>query len=77
MEEECECPGYSAKYKKVEKERIFEFLAGLNRDLDDVRGRILGQRPLSSTREVFAEVWQEESRWQIILKDSGLMKDRL
>lgn len=30
----------------VEKERVFEFLNGLNCDLDDVRGRILRLKPL-------------------------------
>ncbi|KAE8723356.1 MORC family CW-type zinc finger protein 3 isoform 2 [Hibiscus syriacus] len=41
--------------KMVEKERVFEFLVGLNKELDEVRGRILGREPLSSTREVFSE----------------------
>ncbi|GAV78462.1 UBN2_3 domain-containing protein, partial [Cephalotus follicularis] len=37
------------KFKKhLEKERLYEFLAGLNRELDEVRGRILGYRPLPS-----------------------------
>ncbi|KAK1587896.1 hypothetical protein Q3G72_018028 [Acer saccharum] len=45
------------KYKKiVDKERIFKFLVGLNKDLDEVRGRILGIQPLLSIREAFFEV---------------------
>ena len=50
--------------------RVFEFLAGLNRDLDDVRGRILGRRPLPSTREVFSEVRREENRRKVMLKET-------
>ena len=39
-----ECAG---KYGKlVEKTRTYDFLAGLNKDLDEVRGRIIGIRPL-------------------------------
>lgn len=69
LEEEWDCTGDSVRYKKrVENERVFEFLAGLNRDLDDVRGRILGRRPLPTTREVFAEVRREENRRKIMLK---------
>lgn len=37
-----------------------EFLAGLDRELNEVRRRILGRRPMSITREVFAKVLHEE-----------------
>ncbi|KAE8731219.1 Detected protein of unknown function [Hibiscus syriacus] len=53
--------------KMVEKERVFEFLVGLNKELDEVRGRILGHEPLPSTREVFSEVRREESRRTVML----------
>lgn len=44
LDEEWDCPGYSILYKKrVENELLFEFLASLNRKLDEVRGRILGR----------------------------------
>lgn len=49
-----------ASTKWVWKE-IFEFLAGLNKELDEVQGCILGKEPLPSNREVFAEVHREES----------------
>ncbi|KAE8732866.1 homogentisate phytyltransferase 1 [Hibiscus syriacus] len=54
-------------HKMVEKERVFEFLVGLNKELDEVRGRILGSEPLPSTREVFFEVRREESRRTVML----------
>ncbi|XP_041009638.1 uncharacterized protein LOC121253694 isoform X3 [Juglans microcarpa x Juglans regia] len=70
FEEEWKCTGDSVRYKKrLENERVFEFLVGLNQDLDDVRGRILGRRPLPSTREVFSEVRQEENRRKVMLKE--------
>lgn len=48
-EEQWECTNDGVRYKKkFESERAFEFLAGLDRDLGDVRGRLLGRRPLSS-----------------------------
>ena len=44
-EEEWECSGDSVRYRKrLENERVFEFLAGLNQELDEVRGRILGRK---------------------------------
>lgn len=36
-------------------------MAGLNKELDEVQGCILGKEPLPSNREVFAEVRREES----------------
>ncbi|RVW42182.1 Retrovirus-related Pol polyprotein from transposon RE1 [Vitis vinifera] len=62
-EEEWECTGDSVRFKKkMENERVFEFLAGLNHELDDVRSRVLNRRPLPSIREVFSEVRREEIR---------------
>lgn len=37
------------------------FLTGLNQNLDEVRGRILGRKPLPSIREVFSKVRREEA----------------
>lgn len=53
--------------KTVEDHRIFKFLAGLNVEFDEVRGRILGRQPLPSISEVFSEVRREESRRQVML----------
>ena len=48
-EEEWECTGDSVRFKKkVENKRVFEFLAGLNCELDDVRSRVLSRWPLPS-----------------------------
>ena len=32
--------------KRVENDRVFVLLEGLNKNLDEVRGRILGRKPL-------------------------------
>lgn len=56
------------KFKEhLEKERLYDFLAGLNKELDEVSGRILGRRQLPSLSEAFAEVWREESRRRVML----------
>ena len=53
--------------KREENDRVFVFLAGLNKNLDEVRGQILGQKPLPTIREVFSEVRKEEGRQLIML----------
>lgn len=62
------CPDDASSYQKMlDRERLFDFLHGLNRDLDEVRGRLLGKNPLPSIREAFAEVRREESRKRVML----------
>ena len=65
---EWSCSEDAVKYRKiVEKERIYKFLLGLNKDLDEVRGRILSQKPVPPIREVFSEVRREESRKKVMM----------
>ncbi|RVW68484.1 hypothetical protein CK203_060193 [Vitis vinifera] len=40
---------------------------GLNKELDELRGQILGKEPLPSIREIFSEVQREESRRKVML----------
>ena len=57
------------KYQKfVEKERIFTFLAGLNKNREEVRGRTLSTKPLPSLQEACSEVRWEESRKKVMMK---------
>ncbi|CAJ2644120.1 unnamed protein product [Trifolium pratense] len=42
--------------KRQENDRVFMFLAGLNKDLDEVRGQVLGKVPLPTLRETFAGI---------------------
>lgn len=58
--------------KTVEDSRIYKFLAGLNVEFDEVRGRIIGRSPLPSIGEVFAEVRREESRRSVMLGKKGI-----
>ncbi|XP_058771890.1 uncharacterized protein LOC131645231 [Vicia villosa] len=53
--------------KRQENDRVFMFLAGLNKDLDEVRGRVLGKIPLPTLRETFAEIRREEARQGIMM----------
>ena len=54
------CPEYSTKYTKMlEKERVFDFLHDLNKDLDEVCDRLLGTAPFPSIREAFAKIRHE------------------
>ncbi|XP_073314767.1 uncharacterized protein [Primulina huaijiensis] len=65
---EWECPADGDRFRGIVEQRwIFRFLSSLNPSLDDVRGRILGTKPLPSLRGVFSVVRQEESRRKIML----------
>lgn len=70
-QEECECVDDTTRFpKKVEIERMFEFMAELNCELDDICGRVLDRRTLPLVWEVFIGVWQEESLWRVMLHES-------
>ena len=65
---EWKCPEDGAKFRKiVETKRVFKFLMGLDKSLDEVRSRILATKPLPSLREAFSEVRREESRRRVML----------
>ncbi|GAV56647.1 UBN2_3 domain-containing protein [Cephalotus follicularis] len=71
-ESDWECPGDHLKYRKImEKERIVKFLVGLNKNLDEVRGRIFGTKPLPSLWEAFSKVRREESRKKVMMGGQG------
>ena len=56
-------PTDGVQYSRIEEnDRIYDFLAGLNPKFDVVRGRILGQIPISSLMEVCSEIRLEEDR---------------
>ncbi|RVW56514.1 Retrovirus-related Pol polyprotein from transposon TNT 1-94 [Vitis vinifera] len=62
------CSDDAATYRQiVEQKRLFKFFLGLNRELDDVRGRIMGIKPLPSLREAFSKVRREESRKKVMM----------
>ena len=45
----------------MEDNQIYKFLARLNVEFDEVRGKIIGRSPLPFISEVFSEVPREES----------------
>ncbi|ESR42004.1 hypothetical protein CICLE_v10013837mg, partial [Citrus x clementina] len=60
-----------ARYKKkVERGSVFIFLDGLNKELNEVQGYMLGKKPLPTIREVFSEMRREEARRQVMLKNN-------
>ncbi|KAI5403602.1 hypothetical protein KIW84_050962 [Lathyrus oleraceus] len=53
--------------KRQENECVFMLLDGLNKDLDDVRGRVLGKIPLPALRETFVEIIREEAQREVMM----------
>lgn len=45
----------------IDKEQIYDFVSGLNKDLDEVHGCTLALRPLHHIEDIFYEVRREES----------------
>lgn len=73
FEEDHACVTCSVKLRKhLEKERVFDFLAGVNRYLDEVRGRVVARDPLPSPEDAFAEVRREEIHRKVILPEAIL-----
>ncbi|XP_073311360.1 uncharacterized protein [Primulina huaijiensis] len=65
------CPEDGKLYRQiVETKRVFKFLSGLNKELDEARGRVISIKPLPSLREVFSVIRHEESRRKIMMCDS-------
>lgn len=63
-----------AKYRKnVEKDRVSKFLLRLNKNLDEVREKVFGIRPLPAIQEAFYEVHREESRKKIIIGNQSIL----
>ena len=57
------------------RERTYDFLASLDRSLDDIRGRILSVKPLPLIDEIFAKVCREESCKHVMLGPLSLLQE--
>ena len=55
--------------QNLEKEQVYDFLVGLNQDLDEVRGRVLSRDPFPTIDEAFAEVRREVNHQKFILSE--------
>lgn len=53
--------------KMLENDIIFEFLLGLNKELDEVRGQVHGLEPLPFIHTAFSMVIREKSRRSIMM----------
>ncbi|XP_071905634.1 uncharacterized protein [Coffea arabica] len=56
----------------IEKDRVYDFLAGLNVEFDQVRVQILGKERLSSLNETISLVRAEENRREVMLEPKTL-----
>ena len=65
------CEDCCLKQKRMIEECVFQFLAGLNKELDEVHGWILRKSPFPSIDDAFAEVKREEDRKQVMLGDKN------
>ncbi|KAH7550462.1 hypothetical protein JRO89_XS13G0195500 [Xanthoceras sorbifolium] len=78
FEEDSSCPEYSIKQRrKLEDERVYDFLAGLNRNPDEVRDQVVARALFSSPEEAFAEVCWEEVRRKAMLNDDSPISSAL
>ncbi|XP_058188911.1 uncharacterized protein LOC131306592 [Rhododendron vialii] len=57
-------------HQMVEKERIYDFLAGLDIEYDPIRVQVLGRVPFPTLGEAYACVQQEESRRSAMVRPS-------
>ena len=58
----------------VEKERIFEFLAGLNLEFDQVQVQVLGKEDLPSLNETISIIWAEEGRRGVMMNQTPMVE---
>ncbi|GAV80739.1 UBN2_3 domain-containing protein, partial [Cephalotus follicularis] len=59
-----------AYQKDTEKERVYEFLAGLNPEFDQIRVQVLGRESFPTLREAYNMVQYEETRRSSMLPSS-------
>ncbi|XP_073290971.1 uncharacterized protein [Primulina huaijiensis] len=74
LESHCwKCQDDGENHRKiVETKRVFKFLFGLDKSLDEVRSRILSTKPLPTIHESVSEVRREESRRKVMLGRTSL-----
>lgn len=58
-------------WKMIKKDRVYNFLGSLNKDLDGLQVRLAGMKPLPSIEEAFATVQHEETRKRVMLGNSS------
>ncbi|KAH7573582.1 hypothetical protein JRO89_XS03G0175500 [Xanthoceras sorbifolium] len=62
---------------QLDDEQVYDFLVGLNRNLNEVRGQVVAQAPFPSLEEAFVEVRREEDRRKVMLNDNSALSSAL
>ncbi|XP_073302959.1 uncharacterized protein [Primulina huaijiensis] len=62
----CHCGGVKGLLEREEKEKVMQFLMGLNDSFSTIRGSILLMNPLPDTRKVHALILQHEKQNEIV-----------
>ncbi|KAF7132885.1 hypothetical protein RHSIM_Rhsim09G0014100 [Rhododendron simsii] len=68
----CTCGGLENLNKRDEKEKVMQFLMGLNENYGPVRGQILLMQPLPDTRRVYSLVLQQEKQIEVSLNHDSM-----
>ncbi|KAF7148530.1 hypothetical protein RHSIM_Rhsim03G0044200 [Rhododendron simsii] len=68
----CTCGGLENLNKRDEKEKVMQFLMGLNENYGPVRGQILLMQPLPDTRRVYSLVLQQEKQIEVSLNRDSM-----
>ncbi|XP_058209840.1 uncharacterized protein LOC131322514 [Rhododendron vialii] len=68
----CTCGGLENLNKRDEKEKVMQFLMGLNENYGPVRGQILLMQPLPDTRRVYSLVLQQEKQIEVALNRDNM-----
>ena len=67
------CTTDATKFQKlIEKERVYDFLAGLNDIFDQIRVQVPGRDPFPSLRQAYSHVQQEKSRRNVMLPTASI-----
>uniref|UniRef100_A0A2K1WPZ3 Uncharacterized protein n=1 Tax=Populus trichocarpa TaxID=3694 RepID=A0A2K1WPZ3_POPTR len=63
-----DCPSDAVKFQKlIDKERVYDFLAGLNIEYNHIRDQVLRRMHFPSLRQTYSHVQQEKSRRNALL----------
>lgn len=68
----CSCGGLEQLKKRDEKERVMQFLMGLNKSYSVVRGQILMMQPLPNTRQAYSLILQQEKQDKVSLSRGNI-----
>jgi len=58
----CSCASADKLLKKEEKQKLVQFLIGLNDNYNAIRGNILMMNPLASISQIYSTLIQEENK---------------